>query len=497
MFEHRLKVKYRNFELEIVPQNYYKREIKKPYFEFDYFFFDAILRERDVDGIPLGEKYLEIEYTGKNLERLCGFVTINEIITNPSTTYFTLENVVTDFLLDYESLRSRFEFDKKVSEKLGITNENFSISVLLNKLYEEIENKHIEELNKPAQSKFLYEPFFFKAGESILVSPMGEGKTLWVLSMLYRLQNGLPLILHPKDRIFSIIDKFHIEPCNTVYFGFEGNITEILEKKEEIKNWIKIEAELIGIKNVKDFYIQFLTGDITKKINRKIIRKILSVFNPKFVVIDSVTSAFLSFSSVDKTHLIYSFIRETFISKGIGVMLIMHPSKQDLRDEANLPRGTIHHLAIPRVVWGLRQIRQVKNGFVIEIKSVKDNLGLKRFSYEFEIVFEEGEGEENIEKRCEIKLLQINDEKAKVKKVEDLILEYFEEKGKDIITPREIAEYYELDGRYVSRVLNEMVNKEILVKVEKGKFKKKKSIENIANSFENNEITNGDDKIPF
>jgi len=494
MIEKKLKVKYRNFELEIVPQNYYKREIKKPYFEFDYFFFDAILREKDENGVPLGEKYLEIEYTGKNLERLCGFITINEIIANPSSTYLTLENVVTDFLLDYESLQSRYKFDKEVANKLGISNENFSISILLNELYEEIENKHIEELNRPTQSKFLYEPFFFKAGESILVSPMGEGKTLWVLSMLYRLQNNIPLILHQKDRLFSVINKFYIEPCNVVYFGFEGNITEVLEKKEEIKNWIKMEAELVGVENVKDFYIQFLTGDITKKINRKTIRRVLSVFNPKFVVIDSVTSAFLSFSSVDKTHLIYSFIRETFISKGIGVMLIMHPSKQDLRDEANLPRGTIHHLAIPRVVWGLKQIRQVKNGFVVEIKSVKDNLGLKRFSYEFEILFVEEE--ENNEKRCEIRLLQINDEKAKIKKVEELILEYIEEKGRDVITPKEIAEYYDLDGKYVSKVLNEMVGKEILVKIEKGKFKKKKDIENI-DSFENGEITDDDDKIPF
>ena len=41
-----------------------------------------------------------------------------------------------------------------------------------------------------------------------------------------------------------------------------------------------------------------------------------------------------------------------------------------------------------------------------------------------------------------------------------------------------------------------MVGKEILVKIEKGKFKKKKDIENI-DSFENDEITDDDDKIPF
>lgn len=476
-----LKVKHEKFELEVISQSYYTREIKKPYCEFDYFFFDAILKEYDDDGFEIGKKYIEIEYDGKHQERLFGLVNINEIIISPNSTRPFIQNIVTDYLLDYENLQSRFKLDKLVAEKLGIINKSFSISVLLNKIYEKIESYYIEEINKCTGGKFLYEPFFFKGGESILVSKMGEGKTLWVLSMLYRLQNGIPLLLYENEVMPIILDNY-VETCNVCYFAFEGNIDEVEEKKNEIKNYIKKEAELAGISEIKDFPIRFFVGDIVKRSNRKQIRKIISAFNPKFIVIDSVTSAFLSFSAVDRNHLIYSFIKETFINKGIGVMLLMHPSKQDIRDELNIPRGSIHHLAIPRVVWGLQQVSELKNGFSILIKSVKDNMGLKRFSYEYQVVFRVDENDNNV---CEIKLRKVEDESVKKKKIKDMILQYFEEKGKKEITAKELATYFEINEDVVRVTLNRMVNSGILIKTGRSYMIKKKE----------DEIK--DDNIPF
>ena len=483
----KLKVRYENFELELISQSFYKREdIQKPYFEFDYFIFDAKLIEYDVDGVPIGERYLEIEYNGKGSERLYGFITINEIITSQNVYYFSLQNIITDYLLDYENLQSRYKFDKEIAESLHISNSKFSFSILLNELYEKIEDYYVEELNKPSTSKFLYEPFFFKAGESILVSKMGEGKTLWVLSMLYRLQNGIPLISFENENL-PIFSENYIEPCNAVYLAFEGNIVEILEKKEEIKNWIKKEAALLGKSEVKDFYIQFLTGDIIKRVNRRKIRKILSILKPKFIVIDSVTSAFLSFSSVDKNHLIYSFIRETFISKGIGVMLLMHPAKQDLRDELNIPRGSIHHLAIPRAVWGLEQAAETEDGFIVSIKSVKDNLGLKKYNYEYHIRFySEFTEDDREEKICEIKLKKVEDENIQQKRVREKILEYMKKEGKEKITVEEIVKKFLIKENTVRKTLRRMEKSGILVKSGKAYYIKKED-----------ESLDNDKDIPF
>jgi len=496
-----VKARIFNFELEVLPKSYYKRKIQKPYFEFDYFFIDAVLRTYDEDGVPVGEeRYLEIEYLGKCKESFSGMITVNEILMSKEVTYFRIKNIVQNFLLDYESYSSKHRFDEDIKAGLGIEDKNFHLSDLLYKIYEQIEDKQIENLNKEIETQFLYEPFFFKAGESVLVSKMGEGKTVWVLSMLYRLQNGLPLIQFDRSGIFKDVINYYIEPCNVVYLAFEGNKAEILSKKEEIKNWIQKEAEIIkGNSEIKDFYIELLMGDIIKKVNRKRIREILSVLNPKFIVIDSVTSAFLSFSSVDKTHLIYSFIRETFISKGIGVMLLMHPSKQDIRDESILPRGTIHHLAIPRVVWGLEQTEETPEGFVVKIRSIKDNLGLKKNSYKFKISFYyDATSEEKLKKVCEVSLIEIIDEKAKEQNITEKILYYLENKTKDkSASIAQIAEYYKLDAKKVGTILSKLAKKGIVSNVGRGKYALSIKEEKTENIKVSSEIKNEDDNIPF
>ena len=414
--------------------------------------------------------------------------------------YYTKKDIVEKIFLDPENFQIKERFDSIFRKKFGINDEDFSFTNLLVKLYEKIEIETKIFLMKASNTQFIYYPFFLKNNVVLIVAPPGRGKTLWILSMLYRIQNKIPLILFKEYPLYEILPfEFKIdEPVKVCYFTFEEDYTSILEKKERIKKWIEYEKSLLKSdlekeKKEKETFIDFpvyaLSGDIVHSSNRRLLRRFISLHNANFIVIDSVTTAFLSFSSVDKAHQIYDFIARTFLSKGIGVALIMHPSKEDVKQEINLPRGSIHHLAVPRIVWGINFIEEKEFGFTIEIKSEKDNFGLSKFLYRYDFEFDD---EEEIYK---IMLVNISDAKVKSKKLKDKILSLLEEKEE--LTVSELSKELNADYDTIRQTLLRLTKEQKVIRTGRGRYMLNKEKETKTDFITKPKGEDEDDNIPF
>jgi len=311
---------------------------------------------------------------------------------------------------------------------------------------------------------------------------MGMGKTLFSLWLSYKIHNGINTILWTKkgEQIFDV-EKYYFRPAKVLYLCFEGNEEEINEKKEQIKKGLITEANLIGIREIKDFPVHFLEP-LSKKSARKDLRYFLSIYNPEFVVFDSVTSALLGFPELKQSEFIFDYIASNLSSKKIASLLLMHPSKEDLREERLLPKGSILYLAHPRIVWSLTQTTEFEDGFQIEIKPVKENLGLKRIFFKFNVFFQAKE-----EKWIDIKLVEIVSKTKEDMKIEEFCLEYLEKH--ETATPEEISNFYQLNYDTVKKTLLRLVDKGKIIKISRGKYSLKKD--------ESFEVKGNDENIPF
>ena len=259
--------------------------------------------------------------------------------------------------------------------------------------------------------------------------------------------------------------EFHLlnecQKARVLYLAFEGNKTEFLEKINQIKNYyLENEKSLFNIQNFEDFYFYFIPTTFYNPIVRKKIRKLISSYKPNLIIIDSVTSAFMSKNELKQAEYLFSYIKNVLEPRNIATLLLMHPSKQDLKEDNPMPKGSILYLAYPRIVWHLTQVGEIPNGFEIEIKSLKDNLGLKKNSYRFEVMFEEN--------TCQFKLTKIIDESSIKKKITDYCLEYLQKHEK--ATAKAISEYYKLNYTVVYNTLERLVNKEKVIKLGKGTY---------------------------
>ena len=168
----------------------------------------------------------------------------------------------------------------------------------------------------------------------------------------------------------------------------------------------------------------------------------------------------MSKNELQQAEYIFTYIKNVLEPRGIASLLLMHPSKQDLKEENPMPKGSILYMAYPRIVWHLTQTGEFLDGFELQLKSIKDNLGLKKNSYKFEVHFEE-----NV---CDFKLVKIIDENKQEKKIADYCLEFLQKNEK--AKAREIAEYYKLSYDTVQRTLNRLVTRGLIIKLSRGLY---------------------------
>ncbi|MCD6471149.1 AAA family ATPase [bacterium] len=448
------------YYIEILPENFCSKEkINKPFIEPDYSLFDAKIGSLSSSF----EIFLEIELKEEKKK-----LKVKKYLSDCSkkTIYYGKNE-------DYDSI---------IAKKLGIKSEDFKFSVLLEEVLEEYQEKMLE-INKQTGKKFLYEPFILDSSPVVLCSPMGTGKTLFAIWLAYRIQNGIPLIQN-EEKIYN----YEHYKSKVLYLAFEGSKEEITEKIESIKNYYKQNEKIFLGQEIEDFMLIFFPYTFYKSVVRKKIRKAISIYNPDLIIFDSITSALMTKCELKQAEYIFDYIKNVLEPRGIASLLIMHPSKQDIKEENPMPKGSILYMTYPRIVWYLEQTGEFLDGFELKLKSIKDNLGLKKNSYKFEVHFEEN--------LCDFRLTEIIDETRQNKKIADYCLEYLQIHKK--AKANEIAEYYKLSYDSVNRILNRLVNRGIIVKFARGVFALKE--EEKEESKENKEptiIKGNSDNIPF
>jgi len=463
-----------NCVLRVLSRSYVKGKEEKPWIEEDFFYFDAELQMHSFYAI------LEIYWDIKEKRlKIQGYLHREKLF-------------IGDFI--WEKDYGTFNYiNYKIKEKLGIKDKNFDFVSLLLSAQERLLEKVFEKKEKvERENKFLYEPFLLYGSPNILVAPMGSGKTLFAMWLAYKVQNGLPLIQGD-----SIINNYCM-PCKVAYLSFEGNEIEIRDKIQAIKTSLQETEGLLFSQEIKDFYYEFFPFTFNHQIVKKRIRHIISYYKPDLVIIDSITSAFLSRNELEQAYSVFSYAKTVFEPRGITTLFIMHPSKQDLKEEKLMPKGSILYLAYPRVVWGLEQLSEIPNGFCFQIKSIKDNVGLKKNSYKFEVRFFEkyDEDADRFKEIIEIKLVEIIDEEIQNVSIAQRCYEYL--KKKETATAHEIAEHYNLNYESVRKALLREIKRGGIIKVGKDKYalNKEKKLQGMSEK-EKFVVKGNDDDIPF
>jgi len=448
------------YVLEILSENFCKGEIKKPFIEPDYALFDARIESLSSSL----EIYLEIEI--KKEENKLKIKKYHPNCSKEIIYYGKNE-----------------DYDYKIVKELKLPG-NFKFSFLLEEVLEKYQEKLLE-LNEETQKEFLYEPFILYGSPIILCSPMGTGKTLFAIWLAFRIQNGIPLVQN-EEKVYN----YEYYKGKVLYLAFEGNKKEIVKKIEAIKNYYRQNEKVFFNQEIEDFLLLFLPYTFYEAPARKKIRKAISVYNPDLIIFDSVTSALMTKNELRQAEYIFTYIKNVLEPRGIASLLIMHPSKQDLKEENPMPKGSVLYMTYPRVVWHLEQTGEFLDGFELKLKSIKDNLGLKRNSYKFEVRFEED--------LCSFKLTEVIDEQRQNKKIVDFCLEYLQKKEKAKIG--EIAEYYKLSYDVVKSALNKLTNKGLVIRLSRGLYALKteeKKEEEEAKEKEPTIIKGNTDDIPF
>jgi len=439
-----------------------KGPIRKPWVEPGYMYLDVRL-ETELMQVTLTDFELELDWEN-------GFLRIG-IYTGrkKQNNYFDLK--------DYRA-------KERIKTLLGITQENFEPVFLFKELYEEL-LIYFKKQNR-TESLYLYQPFILKGAPVVLVSPMGMGKTLFSLWLSLRIANGLPMIQWESPQIFNVYTEevfyYEPEPKKVLYLCFEGNEQEIFEKKQQIMKGLEDDFKAVGKETKNDISIQFLEP-LSQSVARKEMRRFLSYVKPDLVVIDSVTSALLGFPELKQAEFIFNYIATNLTPRGIATLLIMHPSKDDLREDRMLPKGSILYLSHPRIVWGLTRTFEIANGFQLELKPIKENLGLKRTFFRFNTLF-------HVDK-IEIKYVEKVEKSSEEMKVSELCYEYLLQK--EVATPEEIAKYYQINYDVVKITLSRMAERGEIVKISRGKYALSKEVAEKEKKID--EFS--DDKIPF
>ena len=464
-----IKVSDESYELEILKENFVKSIIKKPFIEPDYAIFDVYLRALETGF----EAYLEVEIEGNENLFNNSKILIKKILSRDRkrTIY-----------IDY-----RFNLDKWerlnyiINKELGRKDLNFFY------LLEEAIRKYQESLLKfdeQAGKKFLYEPFILHGSPVILCSPMGTGKTLFAIWLAFRIQNGIPLVEN-EEKVYN----YEYYKSKVLYLAFEGNKEEIDEKIKAIRNYYEQNEKVFLDQKIEDFVLLFVPYTFYEPIVRKEIRKAISVYQPDLIIFDSITSALMSKNELKQAEHIFTYIKNVLEPRGIAALLIMHPSKQDLKEETPLPKGSILYMTYPRIVWYLKQTGEISDGFELKLQSIKDNLGLKKNSYQFEVHFEED--------LCSFRLTKVVDESKQERKTIDCCFEYLQIHKKAKIN--DIAEYYKLNYEVIKKALQRLINKGLVVRLTRGLFALKTEEEEEEESKEKEPtvIEGNTDEIPF
>lgn len=459
-----INVVHEGYELEILEYPFAKSEIEKPFIESSYFFFDARLLSLTTNFAVV----LEIEFESETGELIdSSYLKINQYI--PDGKKRKVINCEWNFAKNNPD-----RVNYKIAQALGIKDPNFDFLLMLRELFRKIQKSFLKT-KTDLTNKFLYEPFLLYGSPVILVAPMGVGKTLLSIWLALRIQNGLPLIVG--DKVWM----HEYQKAKVLYLAFEGNEAEFWEKVEKIKNsFLQNEKEIFNLQKIEDFYFLFSPMPLYHSGVREEIRRIISVYKPNLIIFDSITSALIGRNEIRQAEYIFTYIKNVLEPRKISSLLIMHPSKQDLKEENPMPKGSILYMAYPRIVWYLNLIGEPEGGFELELKSLKDNLGLRKNSYRFLINFEED--------LYEIKLVQIIDENEMKKKIANFCLEYLMKNKK--ATPKEIAEYYNLNYFAVAKALERLAKKNEVVKVSRGSY--------AVNEEQSSTVIEGNtDNLPF
>ncbi|RLG09328.1 hypothetical protein DRN73_10140, partial [Candidatus Pacearchaeota archaeon] len=318
--------------LEILPENFCKEEIKKPFIEPDYAIFDARIKSQSSSL----EIYLEIEVKKE------GKLKVKKYNSNQSKEiiyYGKSENC------DYE-----------IAKKLRLPG-NFKFLFLLEEVLEKYQEKLLD-LSEEIQKEFLYEPFILHGSPVILCSPMGTGKTLFAIWLAFRIQNGIPLIENEEK-----IHNYEHYKGKVLYLAFEGNKKEIVKKIEAIKNYYRQNEKVFLNQEIEDFMLLFLPYTFYEAPARKKIRQTISCYQPDLIIFDSITSALMTKNELRQAEYIFTYIKNVLEPRGISSLLIMHPSKQDIKEENPMPKGSVLYMTYPRVVWHLEQTGEFLDGF--------------------------------------------------------------------------------------------------------------------------------------
>ncbi len=468
-----IEVLYREYRLKIFDKSYIKREFRKPWVEPNFCCFDAELWSGEV---PLGI----IEITWDEQEN---FLHIRRACDKEGRFYRDIA-----FVKNFEN--NFYKVNYELKEEFKIDDPKFDFVPLLNFAKQKlIENLIDKRKLKVYKTKFLYEPFILHSSPVILVSPMGLGKSIFCYWLAFRIQNGFPLIL--KDQIFDN----YCEPKRVVYLSFEGNEEEIEEKIRAIKRGYEENEKVLFEKEIEDFYHEYFTFPFSSYLARKRLREIISVIEPDLIIIDSVTTALLAQSELKQADYLFNYIKTILEPRNIAILLIMHPSKADLREELITPKGPTIYMANPRIVWGLDRIGEFENGFQIQIKSIKDNLGLNKTSYKFTVNFKSKfvENEDGIESQelIDIKFVELVDESLELSTISQKCLEYLKEK--ETASIEEIANYYKLNDKIVATILARLVKSNKVVRVGRGRYALKEEGKDIKNKL----VPGNDENIPF
>jgi len=464
-----IRVNDGNYELEILKENFIKSIIKKPFIEPDYAIFDIHLSSLETGF----EVYLEVEIEG------------NGSLFNDSKFFirkFLSRDKKKNIYIDYKFNLDKWErLNYVVNKELGRKDLNFFT------LLEEAIKKYQESLLKTdggIDKKFLYEPFILHGSPVILCSPMGTGKTLFSIWLAFRIQNGIPLIQN-EEKIYN----YEHYKGKVLYLAFEGNKEELKEKIEAIKNYYKQNEKIFLDQEIEEFVWLFLPYTFYESIVKKEIRRAISCYEPNLIIFDSITSALMTKNELRQAEYIFTYIKNVLEPRGIASLLIMHPSKQDLKEENPLPKGSILYMTYPRIVWYLKQTGEISDGFELKLQSIKDNLGLKKNSYQFEVHFEEN--------LCSFRLTKVIDESKQERKTIDCCLEYLQIHKKAKIN--DIAEYYKLNYEVIKKALQRLINKGLVVRLTRGLFALKTEEEKEEESKEKEPtiIKGNTDDIPF
>ncbi len=314
---------------------------------------------------------------------------------------------------------------------------------------------------------------------------MGTGKTLFSIWLAFRIQNGIPLIQN-EEKIYN----YEHYKGKVLYLAFEGNKEELKEKIEAIKNYYKQNEKFFLDQEVEEFVWLFLPYTFYESIVKKEIRRAISCYEPNLIIFDSITSALMTKNELRQAEYIFTYIKNVLEPRGIASLLIMHPSKQDLKEENPLPKGSILYMTYPRIVWYLKQTGEISDGFELKLQSIKDNLGLKKNSYQFEVHFEEN--------LCSFRLTKVIDESKQERKTVDCCLEYLQIHKKAKIN--DIAEYYKLDYETVRKALNRLISRGLVIKLTRGLYALKTEEEKEEEEAKEKEptiIKGNSDDIPF